>query len=130
MTSVTIGSGVTSIGDYAFYHCSELAEINSKNSTPPTISSSSTFGGFDKSACVLNVPIGSKALYANTDYWKEFYNINEVDFSSGIENINVDGKDVQEVDRFTLDGKKAQTPQSGINIIKYNDGTTKKVLVK
>lgn len=38
--------------------------------------------------------------------------------------------DVREVARFTIDGKRISQPQRGINIVKYSDGTVKKVIVK
>ncbi len=31
---------------------------------------------------------------------------------------------------YSLDGKKLSKPQKGINILRYSDGTTRKVLVK
>ncbi len=130
MISATIGSSVTEIGDKAFLYCDNLIEINSKNPMPPTISSSLTFDGVDKNTCILNVPIGSKELYANADYWSEFYNINEVEFPASIENVRVDGKEVEEVGRYTLNGTRIDTPQRGTNIIRYSDGSTRKVIVK
>ena len=38
--------------------------------------------------------------------------------------------DVREIARFTIDGKRINQPQRGINIVKYSDGTVKKVVVK
>ena len=38
--------------------------------------------------------------------------------------------DVREVARFTIDGKRINQSQRGINIVKYSDGTVKKVIVK
>lgn len=38
--------------------------------------------------------------------------------------------DVREVARFTIDGKRISQPQRGVNIVKYSDGTVKKVVVK
>lgn len=38
--------------------------------------------------------------------------------------------DVREISRFTIDGKRISQPQRGINIVKYSDGTVKKVVVK
>ena len=38
--------------------------------------------------------------------------------------------DVHEIARFTIDGKRINQPQRGINIVKYSDGTVKKVIVK
>ncbi len=37
--------------------------------------------------------------------------------------------DNKEVARYTIDGQLLSAPQKGINIVKYADGTTKKVLV-
>ena len=38
--------------------------------------------------------------------------------------------EVYEVARYTLDGKRIQAPQKGINIIRMSDGSTRKVVVK
>lgn len=38
--------------------------------------------------------------------------------------------DVREIARFTIDGKRINQPQRGINIVKYSDGTVKKMIVK
>lgn len=38
--------------------------------------------------------------------------------------------DVREIARFTIDGKRISQPQRGVNIVKYSDGTVKKVVVK
>ena len=38
--------------------------------------------------------------------------------------------DVREIARYTIDGKRINQPQRGINIVKYSDGTVKKVVVK
>ena len=35
-----------------------------------------------------------------------------------------------EVARYTVDGKRITAPQQGVNIVKYSDGTTKKVVVE
>ena len=36
----------------------------------------------------------------------------------------------REVARYTIDGCRILTPQKGINIVKYSDGTTKKEVVQ
>ena len=38
--------------------------------------------------------------------------------------------DIREIARFTIDGKRINQPQRGVNIVKYSDGTVKKVVVK
>lgn len=49
--------------------------------------------------------------------------------ATGITDIQTSA-DVREVARFTIDGKRINQPQRGINIVKYSDGTVKKVVVK
>lgn len=47
---------------------------------------------------------------------------------SGIANAGIDEK--KEVSRYALDGRKLTQPENGINIVKTNDGKTRKVLIK
>ena len=42
---------------------------------------------------------------------------------------NVGKDNAHEVARYTLDGRRISTPQPGINIVRYSDGTARKVLV-
>ena len=48
--------------------------------------------------------------------------------ATGISGVDAEG--ATEVSRFTLDGKKLDAPQRGINIVRMSDGTIKKVIVK
>ena len=41
-----------------------------------------------------------------------------------------DNADVREVARYSVDGKLLQGAQKGLNIVRYSDGTVKKVVVK
>lgn len=54
-------------------------------------------------------------------------NVN-VTSATGISEIEADG--ATEVERFTLDGKRLDAPQRGINIVRMSDGTVRKVVVK
>ena len=49
--------------------------------------------------------------------------------ASGISGVTVEGSN-EIVARYTRDGLKIDEPQKGINIVKYADGRTEKVLVK
>lgn len=48
---------------------------------------------------------------------------------AAIESVLVDANN-NEYQIYTLDGLQISSPQNGLNIIRYNDGSTKKVLVK
>lgn len=47
---------------------------------------------------------------------------------TGISSANA--ADIREVARYTLDGKRIEKPQHGVNIVRYSDGSVKKVEVK
>jgi hypothetical protein len=77
LTSLTIPSTVTLIGDYAF--CTALNVITCKGDTPPTCKSQA-LEGVDKSVCKLYVPKGHKADYQAAEHWKEFLFVEEGDY--------------------------------------------------
>jgi hypothetical protein len=49
--------------------------------------------------------------------------------ATGIDGVEAAGSN-EEVARYTLDGRKLSAPQKGVNIVKYADGSTKKVVVE
>ena len=50
--------------------------------------------------------------------------------TTGIDNLPTVDADKREVARYTVDGRRINAPVKGINIVKYADGTTRKVVVK
>ena len=75
LTSVTIPGSVTSIGSYAFYDCSGLTSVTIDRTQPLSINSY-TFS--NRANATLYVPAGSKEAYKAADYWKEFKEIKEI----------------------------------------------------
>ena len=74
LTTLTIGSNITSIGDYDFYGCSGLTQITSNATTPPK-AGSNCFDGVNKTTCTVNVPQGSKCAYKSANQWQDFTKI-------------------------------------------------------
>ena len=56
--------------------------------------------------------------------------LNPTGGSTDINVINTEAANKKDKQIFTLDGKPVEALQQGVNIIKYQNGTTKKVLVK
>lgn len=118
LKNVTIGSGVEEIGYMAFDCCSELDTIIVDRITPPVCQWSS-FHWCPKDIPVL-VPIGSKTLYEQAEYWDEFSNFvetetlfineNETDVISVYPNptagvICIDGESINRVEVYSITGQ-------------------------
>lgn len=80
-------------------------------------------------SAILYVPKGTKALYESTDGWKLFFNIQEGDPTMGIVSTKNDINKV-EVSRYDIKGQRLNAPRKGINIVRYSDGTTEKIVVR
>ena len=126
LTSVEIPSSVTSIEESAFSGCSSLASVYSYGTNPPTLGSG-VFDNLTLKNGILHVPAGSWQSYWLSN-WGDFEHIVEFD-PTGIENVKIQ-TNAMKTSRYTLDGKRLNAPTSGVNIVKYNDGTVKKVLEK
>lgn len=76
-SSIVIEESITSIGHSAFSYCKRITSLVCKAITPPTLASSSTFYGVDKSIPVY-VPASSVAAYQSAPFWNEFTNIQPI----------------------------------------------------
>ena len=85
------------------------------------------FAGVDKQKCTLYVPQGTYQDYWLTN-WGVFENIVEYN-ATGVDNVTT-STDVKEVARYSLKGQRLSAPTGGLNIVKYSDGSVKKVVVQ
>jgi hypothetical protein len=119
------GCSVTTIGKEAFSDCTAMTRLISHAATPPTCGTQA-LDDINKWNCTLSVPKGVTAAYQQAEQWKEFFFVN--DDASGIRTTMTDSS-VPFV-LYDLNGYKKEELQRGINIIKYSDGTVKKVMQK
>ena len=126
LTSITLPSGVTEIGAWAFSGCSGLTSIYVYTEKLPKMGRD-VFDGCDAKKCTVYVPKGTY-----DDYWlSEFgYFENIVEFDpTGINNV-ITSNDAKELSRYSLNGQRLSAPTNGLNIVKYSDGSVKKVVVQ
>lgn len=126
LTTLSLPSGITSIGYNAFYGCSGLTSIYVYTEKMPKLGTN-MFDGCDAKKCTVYVPKGTY-----DDYWlSEFgYFENIVEFDpTGINNV-ITSNDAKELSRYSLNGQRLSAPTKGLNIVKYSDGSVKKVAVQ
>ena len=126
LISLTIPSSVTSIGGFAFNDCSGLTSIYAYMEKLPE-TGSNLFLGCDAKNCTVYVPKGTGDAY----FWSSFgYFDKIVEFdAAGIDKVTT-STDVEEVSRYYLNGQQLVGPTKGLNIVKYSDGSVKKVAVE
>ena len=126
LTSLTLPAGITSIGEFAFSYCSGLTSIYVYAEKVPRIGRYA-FEGCASRKCTLYVPKGTYGNYRLSEFGY-FENIVEFD-ATGIDKTTT-STDVEEVSRYSLNGQRLAVPVKGLNIVKYSDGTARKVVVK
>lgn len=127
LISLTIPSSVTAIGSQAFKHCSGLTSIYAYMEKLPE-TGSNLFLGCDEKNCTVYVPKGTGNAYFRSAEFGYFYNIVEFD-ATGIDKVAT-STIVKEVSRYSANGQRLSAPAKGLNIVKYSDGSVKKVVVQ
>lgn len=133
LSSISLPASLEAIRGSAFRGCSQLMEIWANMNIPATCADDTfgdddAFGKVDESQCILYVPEGSYSLYNSAEVWRDFNNI--VEFApSGILNIKKRNRYEQSL-YYSINGEKIKNLRKGLNIVTYNDGTSKKILTK
>ena len=126
LTSLTLPSSVTEIGSQAFNDCSGLTSIYAYMEKLPEMGSN-LFLGCDEKKCTVYVPKGTGDAY----FWSSFgYFDKIVEFdATGIDKVAI-STNAKEVSRYSANGQRLSAPAKGLNIVKYSDGSVKKVVVE
>jgi hypothetical protein len=80
MRSITLGSSVTEIGDYAFGSCWVLNCVTSFPQNPP-LNGNNVFVNISKSIPIY-IPYGSVDIYSTTSGWSDFTNYKEMSYTT------------------------------------------------
>ena len=85
------------------------------------------FSGCGEKNCTVYVPKGTYDAYKSSEFGY-FEKIVEFD-ASGIDKVTT-STNAKEVSRYSANGQRLSAPAKGLNIVKYSDGSVKKVVVQ
>lgn len=134
LKTIRLGSGLEELEINAFGNCSEMTDVYCLAENPPIIRgyyhvSLSPFYGSHAEYATLHVPESRISSYQTSRIWNEFGSIVALtEEETGIETTSISNNDVQSY--YSLDGKRLDAPQKGVNIVKMANGQTKKVVIK
>jgi len=137
---VILPASLKSMGKYAFSQCTNLRSVYALMKTPCTVADGDFIGTDlypNPSDAILYVPIGCKSAYEAAGWGSNFSTIVEMEETeqkaafakalTGISTVKAGG-DKKSAGWYDLQGRRLTEPRKGVNIIRYNDGTAKKVL--
>ncbi len=128
LKTIYIGQNVNSINAFSFSKCSELSDVYCYSSTPPSCDVNSFYESYIDYA-TLHVPASSITDYKESTVWNGFKDVVAInDSEAGFSSIKATQWSVNK--RYDLNGRVIKSPHNGINIIRMNNGKTRKVLFK
>ena len=126
---LTLPEGLKIIKEAAFTNSDKLKYVYAYMPEPATLENFSFATTVTGDFIYLYVPQGCSGNYFCDPSWSRFY-IQEFDVTGTDVKSAVAGDDAKEVARYTVNGQRIKSPTKGINIVKYDDGTVKRVVVK
>ena len=113
LTSVSLPAKLKTIGNAAFFGCSQISDVYTLLSVPPALTDS-VFASIVYASAILHTPVGKADVYSAAPGWMLFQNIQD-DGATYIEKpIAEEG--VQTTETYDLFGRRVSYPVRGIYI--------------
>lgn len=125
LKAIILGENIKSINDGSFEYIDSLLNIKSLATIPPSFNGSPEFSNNQFLNAKLYVPLNTLISYQSAEVWKDFWNIEESDFTSSTLEVFNDEKKYP-IGIYDLKGLLHKKFIKGLNIIKYSDGTVEK----
>ena len=126
LTTISLPAGLQLIDKGFLSLCRNLRTIYAYMPDPKALIYGDNFY-YESRDWTLYVPKGTKNAYQNSE-WRYCKEIIEME-TSGIDSVILN-PDAKEVSRYSVNGQRLAVPVKGLNIVKYSDGTARKVVVK
>lgn len=122
--TLTLPSTLERIDNYAFYY-QYLSLVTCRATTPPTCGTSVFY---KQGNCSLLVPEGQASAYKNASPWNMFNSVKEYE-ASGISAIK-GNESATPIAIYGIDGRKHDSLQKGINLLRLSNGKTVKQIIR
>ena len=127
LTTISLPAGLQLIDKGFLSLCRNLRTIYAYMPDPKALIYGDNFY-YESREWTLYVPKGTKNAYQNSWDWCYCKEIIEME-TSGIDSVILH-PDAKEVSRYSVNGQRLAVPVKGLNIVKYSDGSARKVVVK
>lgn len=123
LKEVVLSASLTDLGDKVFDNCAKLTTVVFTGTTVPANIPGELFNKCPKLTKIV-VPAEALEAYTAALQGKK----PEAAIVTGVKTVTL-SNDVKEVARFDLQGRRLSAPTKGVNVVRYSNGTTVKVLV-
>ena len=125
LKELTIGEHMTKLQIIDIDECNQLENIVSYAMTPPTVS---RFSNSQYQNVVVKVPTEALEAYQKDSVWGNFWNLQGFVISE-VDDVEMDATKKTVVGRYNLNGRSVNEDYKGITIVRFSDGSTKKVVL-
>ena len=123
LKEVVLPASLTGLEDKVFDNCANLTTVEFTGTTVPANIPGELFNKCPKLTKIV-VPAEALEAYTAALQGKK----PETAIVTGVKTVTL-SNDVKEVARFDLQGRRLSAPTKGVNVVRYSNGTTVKVLV-
>ena len=124
LTEVTLPSALSGLENNVFDNCAKLTTVVFTGTTVPADIPAALFNKCPKLSKII---VPAEALEAYKAAFEGKIKP-ETAIVTGVKTVTL-SNDVKEVARFDLQGRRLSAPTKGVNVVRYSNGTTVKVLV-
>ena len=124
LKEVVLPASLTGLEDKVFDNCANLTTVEFTGTTVPANVPAALFNNCPK---LTKIVVPAEALEAYKAAFEGKIKP-ETAIVTGVKTVTL-SNDVKEVARFDLQGRRLSAPTKGVNVVRYSNGTTVKVLV-
>lgn len=131
LPSITFPASLTEMGYGVLNGCESLKEVHSQILDPMALGELSLCNDEVYQAATLFVPTGTLEIYQMAAGWKEFFQIKE-EAPLAVKKVYIkpNSHTIHPCQYYDVNGRLLSSPVRGLNIVRYTDGRTQKIIVK